>query len=80
MEIVPSFAVGSAVGLRGFMSYIFGATLGRLGVGLVSDAFGWQGGFVFLLSGAVCCIVFCILTHYSVKEMYAKRALEQAQQ
>ncbi|EJG5014222.1 phosphoglycerate transporter PgtP, partial [Escherichia coli] len=25
MEIVPSFAVGSAVGLRGFMSYIFGA-------------------------------------------------------
>jgi len=28
MEIVPSFAVGSAVGLRGFMSYIFGASLG----------------------------------------------------
>ncbi|EEY4999638.1 phosphoglycerate transporter PgtP, partial [Escherichia coli] len=26
MEIVPSFAVGSAVGLRGFMSYIFGAS------------------------------------------------------
>ncbi|PLO61734.1 phosphoglycerate transporter PgtP, partial [Klebsiella pneumoniae] len=28
MEIVPSFAVGSAVGLLGFMSYIFGASLG----------------------------------------------------
>ncbi|EJO9671564.1 hypothetical protein NU661_000670 [Campylobacter jejuni] len=39
MEVVPAFAVGSCVGLRGFMSYIVGASLGtkayRLGCGLL---------------------------------------------
>ena len=28
MEVIPSFALGSAVGLRGFMSYIVGSTFG----------------------------------------------------
>ncbi|EOM7076271.1 phosphoglycerate transporter PgtP, partial [Escherichia coli] len=37
MEIVPSFAVGSAVGLRGFMSYIFGASLGTSLFGIMVD-------------------------------------------
>ncbi|EOF4772328.1 hypothetical protein ACKX3E_000907 [Campylobacter jejuni] len=28
MEVVPAFAVGSCVGLHGFMSYVVGASLG----------------------------------------------------
>ncbi|NGE24093.1 MFS transporter, partial [Klebsiella pneumoniae] len=44
MEIVPSFAVGSAVGLRGFMSYILGATLGTTLFGFIVDRMGWHGG------------------------------------
>lgn len=28
MEVVPAFAVGSCVGLRGFMSYVVGTSLG----------------------------------------------------
>ncbi|MBB7843388.1 MFS transporter, partial [Escherichia coli] len=43
MEIVPSFAVGSAVGLRGFMSYIFGASLGTSLFGIMVDHIGWHG-------------------------------------
>ena len=39
MEVVPAFAVGSYVGLRGFMSYVVGASLGtkayRLDCGLL---------------------------------------------
>ncbi|EGI1167646.1 phosphoglycerate transporter PgtP, partial [Escherichia coli] len=48
MEIVPSFAVGSAVGLRGFMSYIFGASLGTSLFGIMVDHIGWHGGFYLL--------------------------------
>lgn len=28
MEVIPAFTVGSCVGLRGFMSYVVGASLG----------------------------------------------------
>ncbi|MFT2520238.1 MFS transporter, partial [Escherichia coli] len=51
MEIVPSFAVGSAVGLRGFMSYIFGASLGTSLFGIMVDHIGWHGGFYLLGCG-----------------------------
>lgn len=57
MEIVPNFAVGSAVGLRGFMSYIFGASLGTSLFGVMVDKMGWHGGFYLLmgeLSAASC--------------------------
>ncbi len=63
MEIVPSFAVGSAVGLRGFMSYIFGASLGTSLFGVMVDKLGWHGGFYLLMGGVVCCILFCYLSH-----------------
>lgn len=58
MEIVPSFAVGSAVGLRGFMSYIFGASLGTSLFGIMVDHIGWHGGFYLLGCGIICCIIF----------------------
>lgn len=69
MEIVPSFAVGSAVGLRGFMSYIFGASLGTSLFGILVDHFGWNAGFYLLLSAAILCIFFCILTHLGAKKL-----------
>ncbi len=52
MEIVPSCAVGSAVGLRGFMSYIFGASLGTSLFGVMVDKMGWHGGFYLLMGGS----------------------------
>ncbi|MEN0657889.1 MFS transporter [Caldifermentibacillus hisashii] len=71
MEIVPSFAVGSAVGLRGFMSYILGASLGTTLFGVMVDLVGWSGGFYVLLAATVLCIVFCFLAHKGAKEMRA---------
>ena len=65
MEIVPSFAVGSAVGLRGFMSYIFGASLGTSLFGIMVDHIGWHGGFYLLGCGIICCIIFCWLSPVS---------------
>ncbi len=68
MEVVPKFAVGSAVGLRGFMSYILGATLGTSLFGFLVDKFGWHAGFYALMTGAVLCIFFCILSHVSMNK------------
>ena len=73
MEIVPSFAVGSAVGLRGFMSYILGATLGTSLFGFVVDRMGWHAGFYLLLGGIVCCIIFCVLSHLGALELERNR-------
>lgn len=73
MEIVPSFAVGSAVGLRGFMSYIFGASLGTSLFGVMVDNFGWHGGFYLLMGGMVCCVLFCILSHRGALELERQR-------
>lgn len=73
MEIVPSFAVGSAVGLRGFMSYIFGASLGTSLFGVMVDKLGWYGGFYLLMGGIVCCILFCYLSHCGALELERQR-------
>lgn len=71
MEVVPSFAVGSAVGLRGFMSYILGASMGTSLFGFMVDRVGWNGGFYVLLGGVICCIIFCVLTHQGAKKINA---------
>lgn len=74
MEIVPSFAVGSAVGLRGFMSYIAGASLGTTLFGVMVDRVGWNGGFYVLLGAVICCIIFCVLTHRGAKQLASQRS------
>lgn len=78
MEVVPAFAVGSAVGLRGFMSYILGASFGTTLFGYMVDRVGWDGGFYVLLAGAVACVLFCVLTHRGAKELARKRQQEAA--
>lgn len=75
MEIVPSFAVGSAVGLRGFMSYIFGASTGTSLFGVMVDKMGWHGGFYLLMGGIVCCILFCYLSHRGALELEQQRKM-----
>lgn len=79
MEIVPSFAVGSAVGLPGFMSYIFGATLGTSLFGVMVDNMGWHGGFYLLMGGVVCCILFCYLSHRGVLALERERQQQELQ-
>ncbi|MCG7319184.1 phosphoglycerate transporter PgtP [Brevibacillus laterosporus] len=79
LEVVPPFAVGSAVGLRGFMSYILGASLGTTLFGVMVDKVGWNGGFYVLLSAVVCCIIFCILTHLGAKELERNKKQEASE-
>ncbi|PWC31758.1 MFS transporter [Azospirillum sp. TSO22-1] len=74
IEVVPSFAVGSATGLRGLMSYLLGASTGTALFGILSEKFGWHAGFYLLIACAVLCIVSCVLTHFGVIEMERNRA------
>ena len=68
MEVIPSFALGSAVGLRGFMSYIVGSTFGTTLFGFVVDKFGWSSGFYTIMCGAVMCFIFCYLSHRGLQK------------
>ncbi len=72
LEVVPPLAVGSAVGLRGFLSYILGASLGTTLFGVMVDNAGWDAGFHLLLGAAVLGIILAILTHLGVKELECK--------
>lgn len=80
MEIVPKFAVGSAVGLRGFMSYVVGSTVGTALIGRLVDLFGWDAGFYTLLIGATLCLVFCYLSHRGALELEAEHAARKTEQ
>ena len=78
MEVVPAFAVGSAVGMRGFMSYIVGTTMGTALIGKLVDLYGWSAGFYTLLTGAVLAITFGILSHLGSLELEAKKKAGKA--
>lgn len=69
MEVIPSFALGSAVGLRGFMSYIVGSSLGTTLFGFVVKHFGWDSGFYTLLIGIILCFLFCFLSHKGLRKI-----------
>ena len=71
-------AVGSAVGLRGFMSYIVGTTMGTALIGKLVDLYGWSAGFYTLLTGAVLAIVFGVLSHLGSLELEAKKQADLA--
>lgn len=66
MDVVSSVAIGSAVGLRGFMSYVVGATLGTSLLGKAVDSWGWNAGLILLLIAIILCTFFCTLSHFYI--------------
>lgn len=73
MEVIPSFALGSAVGLRGFMSYIVGSSMGTTLFGFVVDHFGWSSGFYLIMAGSLICFLSCYLSHRGVQKIYGMK-------
>ncbi|HIC0260964.1 TPA: MFS transporter [Streptococcus agalactiae] len=52
MELVPKAAAGAASGLTGTFSYVGGATIATLAIGIIIDHFGWGVAFIiFGISG-----------------------------
>ncbi|HNW43960.1 MAG TPA: phosphoglycerate transporter protein PgtP [Elusimicrobiales bacterium] len=57
VDLVPKKAAGTAAGFTGFFGYVFGAVIAELVLGRVVDRWGWDGGFVLLLSACVISVI-----------------------
>ncbi|XXQ67811.1 MFS transporter [Neisseriaceae bacterium B1] len=77
IELVPSFAAGSATGLRGLLSYVLGSAGGTALFGILADKYGWDAGFGLLLFAVVGCIFCCAMVHRGVMKLEAKKAAQQ---
>ncbi len=62
IDIVPSFAVGAAVGLSGLCAYLLGELMADLVIGFIADTFGWNGAFIFIIIGAFIALILLSLT------------------
>ncbi|QEY24062.1 MFS transporter [Neisseria animalis] len=73
IELVPSFAAGSATGLRGLLSYVLGSFSGTALFGILAERYGWDAGFYLLLFAVVACIFCCYMTHRGVMKLERKK-------
>jgi OPA family glycerol-3-phosphate transporter-like MFS transporter len=62
LDLVPKKAAGTAAGLTGLFGYLGGAVFANIAMGFVVDTWGWDGGFIVLLSA---CVMAIILIGYS---------------
>jgi OPA family glycerol-3-phosphate transporter-like MFS transporter len=60
-DLVPKKAVGTAAGLTGLFGYL-GATVAELGIGLIVQHYGWNIGFISIITAAVLSIALLALT------------------
>ncbi|UFH51366.1 glycerol-3-phosphate transporter [Pseudomonas sp. KNUC1026] len=62
LELAPKKAAGSAAGFTGLFGYLGGSVAASALMGKVVDHYGWNGGFILLVSGCVLAIVFLLPT------------------
>lgn len=74
IELVPTFAAGSATGLRGLLSYVLGSAGGTALFGIIADRYGWDAGFYLLLFAVAGCIFCCAMVHVGVLKLERKKA------
>jgi len=61
LDLAPKKAAGTAAGFTGLFGYLGGALVASAGMGIISDNFGWDGGFIALI---ISCIMATILLSY----------------
>lgn len=58
LDLVPKKAAGTAAGFTGLFGYLLGsAVFANIGMGYIFEHFGWDGGFILLLSACVVTVV-----------------------
>ncbi|MBI5596011.1 MAG: MFS transporter [Elusimicrobia bacterium] len=65
VDLVPKKAAGTAAGFTGFFGYVAGATIAELGIGMTVQRWGWDAGFLLLLSACVLATAFLGLTWHA---------------
>lgn len=56
-DLVPKKATGTATGLTGLTGYLIGSTFAGTFLGWVVDLWGWNAGFIVLISSCILCLV-----------------------
>lgn len=69
LELVPKKAAGTAAGFTGMFGYIGGTAIGSPIIGYLTDHFGWDSAFIFMIAGSLLAIFFLILTLASEKRV-----------
>lgn len=62
LELVPKKAAGTAAGLTGLFGYLLGTVAANAVVGYIVDAFGWDGGFMFMIASSIIAIILFVMT------------------
>ena len=58
LDLVPKKAAGTAAGFTGLFGYLLGsAVFANIGMGYIFEHFGWDGGFILLLSARAVTVV-----------------------
>ena len=58
LDLVPKKAAGTAAGFTGLFGYLLGsAVFANIGMGYIFEHFGWDGGFILLLSASAVTVV-----------------------
>ena len=58
LDLVPKKAAGTAAGFTGLVGYLLGsAVFANIGMGYIFEHFGWDGGFILLLSACAVTVV-----------------------
>lgn len=62
LDLVPKKAAGTAAGFTGLFGYLLGsAVFANIGMGYIFEHFGWDGGFILLLSACAVTVVLMLL-------------------
>jgi OPA family glycerol-3-phosphate transporter-like MFS transporter len=58
LELAPKKAAGTAAGFTGLFGYLGGSVAASAAMGYTVDHFGWDGGFVLLVSACLLAMAF----------------------
>lgn len=78
LEIAPKKAAGTSAGFMSFWGYFVGtAFLAQCLMGIIVDASGWNGGFLFLCTGCGFAIFFMLLAAVAEEKIRRQAALDR---
>ncbi|MCJ8325761.1 MAG: glycerol-3-phosphate transporter [Campylobacterales bacterium] len=73
LELAPKKAAGTAAGLTGLFGYLGGAVVANAVLGYTVDSYGWDGGFMILVSACGFSIFFLILALIGENEFHDEK-------
>lgn len=68
LDLVPKKAAGTAAGFTGLFGYLGGAVFANIAMGAIVDSFGWDGGFITLVTACILSIGLIGIAWYFEKQ------------